>query len=181
MVLDALEMARWDRGTPLDGLVCHSDTGSQGGFTSIRYCERLAEICAAPSIGSVGDSYGNALAEPVHNLCKGELVKAREPCKTIDDLELATLGWVAWCNRERLHGTINDVPPGEHEAAFYAAASRPTNRRESNTPDSPSRPVRLRTWSQSSTVPAESETCVRTEGARGARTPPSDPLSQPVT
>ncbi len=123
MVLDALEMARWDRGTRLDGLVCHSDAGSQ--FTSIRYGERLAEICAAPSIGSVGDSYDNALAESVNNLYKREAVKPRGPWKTIDDLELATLGWVTWFNRERLHGTLNDVPPAEHEAAFYAAAHGP--------------------------------------------------------
>jgi putative transposase len=74
--------------------VCHSDAGPQGGFTSIRYSERLAEICAAPSIGSVGDSHDCALAESVHNLYKREIVKAREPCKTIDDLELATLGLV---------------------------------------------------------------------------------------
>jgi putative transposase len=71
---------------------------------------------------SVGDSYDNALAESVHNLYKRELVKARGPWKTIDDLELATLGWVTWFNRERLHGTLNDVPPVEHEAAFYAAS-----------------------------------------------------------
>src|SRR5699024_1858665 len=61
MVLDAIEMARWSRGTHLDGLRCHSDAGSQ--FTSLRYGERLAELGAVPSIGTVGDSYDNALAE----------------------------------------------------------------------------------------------------------------------
>jgi putative transposase len=94
-------------------------------FTSIRYGERLAEIGAAPSIGSVGDSRYNALAEPMHNLCKRELVMARRPWKTIDGPELATLGWLAQFNRERLHATLDDVPPVEHEAAFHAAANGP--------------------------------------------------------
>jgi putative transposase len=93
-------------------------------FTSIRFGARLAEICAAPSIESVGDSYDTALAESVHNLYRRELVKARGPCKTINDLELATLGCVTWFDRERLHGTFDDVPPVEHEAAFSAAATR---------------------------------------------------------
>lgn len=123
MVLDALEMARWDRGTQLEGLVCHSDAGSQ--FTSIRYGERIAELSARPSIGSVGDSYDNALAEAVNNLYKRELTKARGPWKTIDDLELATLGWVTWFNQERLHSTLDDVPPAEYEATFYAANHGP--------------------------------------------------------
>ncbi len=74
MVLDALEMARWHRGTRLEGLVAHSDAGSQ--FTSVRYGERLAEIGAVPSIGSVGDSFDNALAETVNGLYKTELIKA---------------------------------------------------------------------------------------------------------
>ena len=79
MVLDALEMARWSRGTRLEGLVAHSDAGSQ--FTSIRYGERLAELGAVPSIGSVGDSYDNALAETVNGLYKTELIRgpAKDP------------------------------------------------------------------------------------------------------
>jgi putative transposase len=118
MVLDAIEMARWSRGTTLEGLVCHSDAGSQ--FTSLRYGERLAEIGAVPSIGSVGDSYDNALAEAVNALYKSELIRGPQqgPWKSVDDVELATLGWVTWFNNERLHGTLNDIPPVEYEAAY---------------------------------------------------------------
>jgi putative transposase len=121
MVLDALEMARWSRGTQLEGLRCHSDAGSQ--FTSIRYGERLAELGAQPSIGSVGDSYDNALAETVNGLYKTELIRGpgQGPWKTVEDVELATLSWVHWHNTERLHGYLNDVPPAEFETAFYAA------------------------------------------------------------
>jgi transposase InsO family protein len=121
MVLDALEMARWSRGASLPGLRCHSDAGSQ--FTSVRYGERLAELGAVPSIGSVGDSFDNALAETVNGLYKTELIRGpgRGPWKTIEDVELATLGWVHWHNTERLHGYLDDVAPAEFEAAFYAA------------------------------------------------------------
>jgi putative transposase len=123
MVLDALEMARWSRGTQLEGLRCHSDAGSQ--FTSIRYGERLAEIGAVPSIGTVGDSFDNALAETVNGLYKTELIygpaQEGKPWKTVADVELATLGWVHWHNTQRLHGYTGDVPPAEFEAAFYAA------------------------------------------------------------
>lgn len=116
-VLDALEMARWSRGTRLEGLVCHSDAGSQ--FTSIRYGERLAEIGALPSIGSVGDSFDNALAESVIGLYKTELIRRRGPWRTVDDVELATLAWVHWFNTARLHSALDDVPPAEFEAAYY--------------------------------------------------------------
>ena len=122
MVLDAIEMARWSRGTRLAGLRCHSDAGSQ--FTSVRYGERLAEIGAVPSIGSVGDSYDNALAETVNGYHKSELIRgpARDqPWKTVAEVELATLGWVHWHNTTRLHGYLDDRPPAEFEQAFYAA------------------------------------------------------------
>uniref|UniRef100_UPI00311F1C3A IS3 family transposase n=1 Tax=Microbacterium schleiferi TaxID=69362 RepID=UPI00311F1C3A len=121
MVLDAIEMARWSRGRHHEDLRCHSDAGSQ--FTSIRYGERLAEIGVTPSIGTVGDSYDNALAETVNGYYKTELVRgpARSgPWKTVEDLELATLGWVHWHNPQRLHGYLGDVPPTEFEEAFYA-------------------------------------------------------------
>ncbi|WP_336705557.1 IS3 family transposase [Micrococcus terreus] len=121
MVLDAIEMARWSRGRHHDDLRCHSDAGAQ--FTSIRYGERLAEIGATPSIGTVGDSYDNALAETVNGYYKAELIRgpARSgPWKTVEDLELATLGWVHWHNTQRLHGYLGDVPPAEYENAFYA-------------------------------------------------------------
>jgi len=127
MVLDALEMARWSRGTRLEGLRCHSDAGSQ--FTSLRYGERLAEIGAVPSIGSVGDSFDNALAETVNGYYKAELIRgpARTgPWRTVEDVELATLGWVHWHNTSRLHGYLGDLPPAEFESAFYAAPNTGT-------------------------------------------------------
>ncbi len=119
-VLDALEMARWQRGTHLEGLIAHSDAGSQ--FTSIRYGERLAEIGAVPPIGTVGDSYDNALAETVNALYKTELIRGpgQGPWRTVEDVELATLGWVHWHNNDRLHGYLDDVPPVEFEAAYAA-------------------------------------------------------------
>ena len=120
MVLDAVEMARWSRGNMLPGLISHSDAGSQ--FTSIRYGERLAEIGAIPSIGSIGDSFDNALAETVNGYYKSELIygPARSgPWKTVEDVEVATLGWVHWHNAGRLHGYLGDIPPAEFEAAFY--------------------------------------------------------------
>ena len=120
-VLDAIEMARCSRGKHLPGMRCHSDAGSQ--FTSIRYGERLAEIGAVPSIGSVGDSFENALAETVNGYYKAELVRGPEhpaPWKTIEELELATLGWFHCHKNERLHSFIGDVPPAEFEETFYA-------------------------------------------------------------
>jgi putative transposase len=120
MVLDALEMARWSRGTNLEGLRCHSDAGSQ--FTSIRYGERLAELGAVPSIGSIGDSYDNALAESTNGLYKAELIRGpnQGPWRTIEDVELATLGWVHWFNTDRIHSYLNDTSPDEFEAAYAA-------------------------------------------------------------
>ncbi len=126
MVLDAREIARSSRGTTLEGLVCHSDAGSQ--FTSLRYGERIAEIGAVSSIGSVGDSYDNALAETVNSLYKTEFVRQQRPWRSTDDVELATLARVCWFNTVRLHGTLDDVPPTEYEAAHYldrTAANQP--------------------------------------------------------
>ena len=123
MVLDALEMARRSRGNRrLIGLVTHSDAGSQ--FTSVRFTERLDEIGARPSIGTVADSYDNALAETINGLYKTECVygpDAARPWDDVDELELATLSWVHWFNEDRLHSHCGDIPPAEFEAAFYAA------------------------------------------------------------
>lgn len=123
MVLDALEMARRSRGgRRLVGLVAHSDAGSQ--FTSVRFTERLDEIGARPSIGTVADSYDNALAETTNGLYKTECVHgpdAPRPWDDVDELELATLSWVHWFNHDRLHSHCDDVPPAEFETAFYAA------------------------------------------------------------
>jgi putative transposase len=123
MVLDALEMARRSRGGHrLIGLVTHSDAGSQ--FTSVRFTERLDEIGARPSIGTIADSYDNALAETTNGLYKAECVfgpDAPRPWDDVDELELATLSWVHWFNEDRLHGHCGDIPPAEFETAFYAA------------------------------------------------------------
>ena len=94
-----------------------------GQFTSVRYGERLAELGALPSIGSVGDSFDNALAETVNGLYKTELIRGpgQGPWRDVDQVELATLGWVHWWNTERLHSYLGDVPPAEFEQAHYAA------------------------------------------------------------
>ena len=92
-------------------------------FTSIRYGERLAELGALPSIGSVGDSFDNALAETVNGLYKTELIRGpgQGPWRDVDQVELATLGWVYWFNHTRLHGYLDDLPPVEYEDNHYAA------------------------------------------------------------
>ncbi len=122
MVLDALEMARRSRGARrLVGLVTHSDAGSQ--FTSVRFTERLDEIGARPSIGTVADSYDNALAETINGLYKTECVYGPDTVgwDGVDEVELATLSWVHWFNEDRLHGHCGDIPPAEFEAAWAAA------------------------------------------------------------
>jgi putative transposase len=122
LALDALEMAIWARaGADLTGLVHHSDRGGQ--YVAIRYTERLADEGAVGSVGSKGDSYDNALAETVNGLYKTELIRQRGPWRTVEDVELATLGWVDWYNQRRLHGACNDLPPAEHEAMFYSRSS----------------------------------------------------------
>jgi putative transposase len=117
LALDALEMAIWSRRGELEGLVHHSDRGSQ--YLSIRYTERLAEAGAVTSVGSRGDSYDNALAETMIGLYKTELIRRRGPWKGIDDLEYATLEWVDWFNHRRLLEPIGDVPPAEFEAVHH--------------------------------------------------------------
>ena len=122
--LDALEMALWTRERAghapngrLDGLVHHSDAGSQ--YVSIRYSERLTDAGAIASIGTVGDSYDNAQAESLIGLYKLECVRPEGPWKSVDDLELATLNWVHWFNEHRLHSAIGYVPPAEYEQTYY--------------------------------------------------------------
>ena len=119
-VLDALEQAIHDRqpakGT---GLVAHSDRGSQ--YLAIRYTERLAEEGIEPSVGSVGDSYDNALAETVIGLFKTEVIRPRGPWRSLEAVEFATLEWVDWFNHRRLLEPIGNVPPAEAEAAYYDA------------------------------------------------------------
>jgi putative transposase len=114
LALDALEMAIWRRDRRLDGLVHHSDQGSQ--YLAIRYTDRLADAGAVCSVGSRGDSYDNALAETTIGLYKTELIRQRGPWHGLDDLELATLEWVDWYNHRRLHGALDYLPPAEYEA-----------------------------------------------------------------
>lgn len=119
-VLDALEQALYDR-RPVSGsgLVHHSDRGSQ--YLSIKYTERLAEAGLEPSVGSVGDSYDNALAETINGLYKAEVIHRCGPWKSMDAVEYATLDWVDWFNNKRLLGPIGNIPPAEAEANYYAA------------------------------------------------------------
>jgi len=123
LALDALEMALHARGGTLTGLVHHSDRGVQ--YLAIRYTERLAEAGAATSVGSRGDSYDNALAESVIGLFKAELIARQGPWRTIEQVELATARWVAWWNRERLHGACGNLPPAEFEAAYWHRQEAP--------------------------------------------------------
>ena len=118
-VLDALEQALHDR-RPFAGgdLVHHSDRGSQ--YVSIRYTERLAEAGIEPSVGSVGDSYDNALAETINGLFKAEVIHRRGPWRNLEAVEFATLEWVDWFNNRRLLEPIGNIPPAEAEAAYYA-------------------------------------------------------------
>jgi transposase InsO family protein len=117
-VLDALEQALYERQPDeQDGLIHHSDRGVQ--YVSIRYSERLAEAGIAPSVGSVGDSYDNAMAETINGLYKAEVIHRRPSWKTKEAVELATLEWVAWFNHHRLLEPIGDVPPAEAEATYY--------------------------------------------------------------
>ena len=122
-VLDALEQALYDRQPdPEDALIHHSDRGSQ--YVSIRYSERLAEAGIAPSVGSKGDSYDNALAETINGLYKAELIHRRGPWKTRESVELATLEWVSWFNHQRLMGPLGYIPPAEAEANYYRQLNR---------------------------------------------------------
>jgi transposase InsO family protein len=118
-VLDALEQALHER-RPVrgGGLVHHSDRGVQ--YVSIKYTERLAEAGIEPSVGSVGDSYDNALAETINGLYKAEVIHRRGPWRSFDAVEYATLEWVDWFNNRRLLEPIGNIPPAEAEARYYA-------------------------------------------------------------
>jgi putative transposase len=132
LVVDALNMAAWTRrGVDIEGVICHSDAGSQ--YTSIAYTDRLDEIDAAPSIGTVGDSFDNAMAETTIGLFKTELHRngaalARNGghWRGLDDLEIATCGWVSWFNDERFHGELDDLTPAEVEDDYYRHQSQPS-------------------------------------------------------
>lgn len=121
LVLDALEQALWTRRrdgrSGLDGLVHHTDAGSQ--YTSIAFTDRLAAAGVSASVGTVGDAYDNALAESVIGLFKTELVKPQGPWRTAEQVEIATLNYVDWFNNRRLYEACGDIPPAELEDAYY--------------------------------------------------------------
>ena len=118
-VLDALEQVIHER-QPVHrgGLVHHSDRGSQ--YVSIKYTERLVEAGIEPSVGSVGDSYDNALAETINGLYKAEVIHRRGPWRSFEAVELATLEWVNWFNHRRILEPIGNIPPAEAEERYYA-------------------------------------------------------------
>lgn len=118
-VLDALEQALHDRRPAhRGGLIHHSDRGSQ--YISIKYTERLVEAGIEPSVGSVGDSYDNALAETINGLYKAEVIHRRGPWRSFEAVEYATLEWVDWFNNKRLLEPIGNIPPAEAEKNYYA-------------------------------------------------------------
>jgi putative transposase len=121
-VLDALEQAIYERrdDTPV-GLVHHSDRGTQ--YLSMRYTDRLADAAIAPSVGSRGDSYDNALAESVIGLFKTEVIRRKGPWRHLEAVEFATLEWVDWFNHRRLLEPIGYIPPAEYEARYYEQAA----------------------------------------------------------
>ena len=121
LVLDALEQALWSR-SGTHGVIHHSDRGSQ--YLAIRYSERLAEVKAQPSVGSVGDSYDNALAETIIGLYKTEVIHRRGPWRHLEAVEYATLEWVDWFNHRRLLEPIGNIPPAELEASYYHSTSQ---------------------------------------------------------
>ena len=123
-VLDALEQALHDR-RPVQGggLVHHSDRGVQ--YVSIKYTERLTEAGIEPSVGSVGDSYDNALAETINGLYKTEVIRRCGPWRSLEAVEFATLEWVDWFNKRRLLEPIGNIPPAEAEARYYAQLEEP--------------------------------------------------------
>jgi len=122
LALDALEQAlhaRPDRRL----LVHHSDRGVQ--YLAIRYTERLAEAGITPSVGSVGDSYDNAMAETVMGLYKTEVIRRKGPWRNVEAVEIATLEWVDWFNNRRLFGPLGHVPPAEFEAMYHQTQEAP--------------------------------------------------------
>jgi len=123
-VLDALEQAIHDRRPVGGGLVHHSDRGVQ--YVSIKYTERLAEAGLVPSVGSVGDSYDNALAETINRLYKAEVIWRKGPWRSFEAVEFATLEWVDWFNNRRLLEPIGNIPSAEAEANYYASLEVPT-------------------------------------------------------
>lgn len=120
--MQALDMAAWQAGGRLDGLVHHADHGSN--YTAMVYTDRIAELGAVPSTGTVGDSFDNAMAEAVNNLYKTELIGQQGPWRTVEQVELATVEYVWWWNHERLHQELDMRTPAKVEQANYAKTEK---------------------------------------------------------
>lgn len=116
--LEALEMAIWTRQGQVDGLIQHTDAGSQ--YLAIRYADTLAAAGALPSVGTVGDSYDNAMAESTIGQLKAELIHRRGPWRTVAQLEYAVFEYLDWWNHRRLHGELGMLTPAEKETQHYA-------------------------------------------------------------
>ena len=117
--MPALDMAAWGAGGRLDGLIHHADHGSN--YTAMVYTERIVELGAVPSTGTVGDSFDNAMViQLANNLYKTELIRQQGPWRTVEQVELATLKWAWWWNNNRLHGELDMRTPIEVEEAYYA-------------------------------------------------------------
>lgn len=121
--LQALNMAAWAADGKLDGLVHHADHGSN--YLAVIYTDRIEELGATPSTGTVGDSFDNAMAEAVNGLYKTELIRRSGPWRTVEQVELATLEYVWWWNNQRLHGELDMRTPAEVEADYYAGLDTP--------------------------------------------------------
>ncbi len=153
--LDALEMALWTHQQAdqlVAGLIHHSDAGSQTGFNGRRYTGRLVDAGAVASIGTIGDSFDNAMAEPVIGLYKTESVRHEGPWHSVDHLELATLNWDWWFNETRLHGEIGHIPPLEHEGQPLPSQPLPAAAAAERT-QPPLNPGRFRLPAPASPVP----------------------------
>lgn len=121
LVLNAVNHALWVReraGTELSGVIHHHDAGAQ--YASLAFTERLAQAGIRPSIGTVGDSYDNALAETINGLYKTELIKPGKPWRALEEVEIATAEWVDWYNHHRLYEYCGDMPPAQLETIYYA-------------------------------------------------------------
>jgi putative transposase len=140
LAIDALQMAIYNRGRTdsLEGLIHHSDRAGQ--YLSIRYTERLAAADIEPSVGTVGDSYHNAMAETINGLYKWELIYPNGPWTGLDDVEFATLTYVDWFNNRRLHARTTPgagyTTPADHEADYYRQ-NAPTEQVTTQTPEPP--------------------------------------------
>ena len=126
-LLDAIEQAIWTRQQQghdqFDNLVAHNDRGVQ--YLSVAYSQRLADAGITPSVGTVGSSYDNALAETINGLYKAELIHRRGPWRSFEAVEFATLTWVDWFNNRRLLEPIGNIPPAEAEERYYAMLEEP--------------------------------------------------------